>query len=121
MMGLLEYAKSTGDEENPQRSCCVILVDPRLDCQPGTDGPSGVSRRPPVSSLADVMVVASMAMELAAVSADPRYGEMMQECLAAAFRHYYPERHILMETAAVDGSGLAATPEERLFCPGSSK
>jgi N-acylglucosamine 2-epimerase len=66
------------------------------------------------------MVVASMAMELAAVSADPRYGEIMNECLAAAFLHYDPERRILMETVAVDGSSLTSTPEGRLFCPGSS-
>src|SRR5674536_109518 len=89
-------------------------------------------RRPPRSTLSsssaasdvykrqDVMVVASMAMELAAISADPSYGEIMQECLAAAFRHYDAERRILMETVAVDGSSLAGTPEGRLFCPGSS-
>ncbi|MEO8127902.1 MAG: AGE family epimerase/isomerase, partial [Bryobacteraceae bacterium] len=43
------------------------------------------------------------------------YGEVMRECLAAAFPHYDPERRILMENA-----GFADTPEGRLFCPGSS-
>src|SRR5207253_7032610 len=74
----------------------------------------------PVSNLADVMVVASMALELAAVSDDPRYREIMQESITAAFAHYEPQRGILMEMVAADGSDLTATPEGRLFCPGSS-
>ena len=120
MMGLLEYAKATGDEEIRSEAVALFwsirdwIANPELMDRPVFPG------GPAVSSLADVMVVASMAMELAAVSADPRYGEIMRDCLAAAFRHYDAERRILLETVALDGSSLAGTPEGRLFCPGSS-
>ncbi|MEP6538927.1 MAG: AGE family epimerase/isomerase [Bryobacteraceae bacterium] len=115
MMGLLEYSKATGDEEMRAEAIALFwsirewIASPELMDRPVFPGP------PAVSSLADIMVVASMAMELAAVSDDPRYGEVMRECLAAAFPHYDPERRILMENA-----GFADTPEGRLFCPGSS-
>ena len=120
MMGLLEYSKVTGDEEIRSEAVALFwsirdwIANPALMDRPVFPG------QPAVSSLADVMVVASMAMELAAVSPDSRYGEIMQDCLSAAFLHYDKERRILMETVAVDGSSLAGAPEGRLFCPGSS-
>lgn len=115
MMGLLENSKATGDAEMRAEAVELFwsirewIAKPELMDRPVFPG------SPAVSSLADVMVVASMAMELAAISDDPRYGEIMRECLAAALLHYDPQRRILMEN-----SPLTDTPEGRLFCPGSS-
>jgi N-acylglucosamine 2-epimerase len=119
MMGLLEYFKATGDEACRREAVEMFwsirewIANPALMGRPVFPGA-------PVSNLADVMVVASMALELAAVSDDPRYSEVMQQCLAAALKHCHPQKRLLMETVALDGSDLAASPEGRLFCPGSS-
>jgi N-acylglucosamine 2-epimerase len=120
MMGLLEYSKATGDDACRQEATDLFwsirewIDNPALMDRPVF--PSGA----PQSSLADIMVVASMALELSAVSDDPRYGQIMRDCVDAAMKHLDPARGILMETAALDGSDLTRTPEGRLFCPGSS-
>jgi N-acylglucosamine 2-epimerase len=120
MMGLLEYSKATGDPECRREAEELFwmvrewIANPALMDRPVFAGGA------PISNLADVMVVASMALELAAVSDDPRYREIMQESMTAAFAHYEPQRGILMEIVATDGSDITATPEGRLFCPGSS-
>lgn len=71
------------------------------------------------SQLADIMVVALLALELAQVDDDPRYNEILRECLRQGLRHYDPARRILLENWNED-SLFAATPEGRFFCPGSS-
>ncbi len=120
MMGLLEYSKATGDRACREEAVELFwnirewIANPALLDRPVFPGNSQTS------SLADVMVVASMALELGAVSDHPRYREIMDECLTAALAHYEPERGILMETVATDGFDIASTPEGRLFCPGSS-
>ena len=69
----------------------------------------------PMSQLADIMVEASLALELASVHDDPRYHDVMRQCLAAVKSHWDPERRLLMENVAP-----REFPEGRLFCPGSA-
>lgn len=66
------------------------------------------------SQLADIMVLALLAMELAAVDDDPRYLEMLKHCQNAAEAHYYPALGLLLENLA-DWE----LPEGRMVCPGS--
>ncbi|MBI1788133.1 MAG: AGE family epimerase/isomerase [Acidobacteria bacterium] len=70
---------------------------------------------PPMSQLADIMVEASMALELMTVDPDPRYAGVLRECLAAVRAHYDVQRGILLENVAP-----RELPEGRLFCPGSA-
>jgi len=73
-----------------------------------------------VSQLADIMVVALLALELAKIDPDPRYREILAECLDAALRHYFPPRRTLLETISSDGRFLLDSPEGRLVSPGSA-
>ena len=70
-----------------------------------------------MTQLADVMVLISLAMEIATVDPDLRYRSVIADCLDAAFLHYHTQEGVFLENA---GPGLRALPEGRLFCPGSS-
>src|SRR6185436_7581711 len=106
MMGLLEYSKATGDESCRREAIELFWSIREWIANPALLGRPVFSSATPISSLADVMVVASMALELSAVSDDPRYRQIMQDCLQAAMKHRDPKRGVLMETVATDGSDL---------------
>ncbi len=114
MLALLEYSKATGKEEyldEAQRLFWSIdewIRDPRLLGRPAAS----------MNALADVMVQASMATELSAVSGDARYGEMMQGCVDRAFRHLDERHRVFLENVSKDGSSLREFPEGRLCSPG---
>jgi N-acylglucosamine 2-epimerase len=79
------------------------IADPTLLGRPG----------PPVSQLADIMVEASMALELLSIDPHDRYREHMAACLKRVAAH---ERDgLLLENIAPRD-----LPEGRLFCPGSA-
>lgn len=118
MLGLLEYSKATGDTAARKEAEDLFwrirewIADPQLMGRLSFPGPK-------VSQLADIMVVTSMALELA--DADPgnaRYPEILGECIGAALRHCEPNREILIENVGADGKFLTDTPEGRLFSPG---
>ena len=120
MQGLLEYGRASGDE-----TCIAEAKDLfwRIkDCidHPGLIGRPPYAGQPKASSLANVMVMASMAIELARTDKDPRYREIMRQAVADIGRHYDPERRILLEMASLDGRNLRDWPEGRLFTPGHS-
>ena len=120
MMGLLEYGRATGDvaclDEAEEVFWRIVewIAHPELLDRPVLAG------QPPASSLANVMVLASMAIELWRVRPDPRYLEVMRQAVAGARQHYDPERRLFMEFAAPPGGELAAGPEARFFNPGHS-
>jgi N-acylglucosamine 2-epimerase len=120
MMGLLEYAKATGD------SVCMdeaIEVFWRIDewiKRPELLGRPALAGSPPVSNLANVMVLASMAIELARVSDDQRYLDVMRAAMDGVLAHYDPARRILIENVPLDGRSMDEWPEGRLFNPGHS-
>lgn len=120
MLGLLEYAQASGDA-----SCHAEAVELFWRIAEWIKNPALLDRprhpgQRPLSNLADVMVLSSMALELAAVDPDPRYAEVMREAIAGVVRHYDPQRRILVENVPLDGSDLSAWPEGRLFNPGHS-
>lgn len=120
MLGLLEYYKATGDTACLDESVelfwriCDWIADPALLGRPTLVG------QPKVSNLANVMVLASMAIELLQVQNDPRYLEVMREALRGVLLHHDAERRILRENVALKGNELQGWPEGRVFIPGHS-
>ena len=121
MMAYLEYFKSTG--ETPFKDAAVELFwkiekwiqDPEILGRPVMKGV------PAMSNLADVMVMASMAVELTAVDDNPRYKEIMVGAMNQCKLHYNPEKNLLMENVSLDpGVHINQWPEGRLFNPGHS-
>lgn len=115
MLGMLEYAKATGDEAIRNESIDLFwtirrwIEDPALLGRPVLGGER-------LSALADIMVLASMAAEIARVVPDRRYRDVLAWCIAASQAHYDPKRRIFLEYAGGD----RALPEARLFCAGDS-
>ncbi|MBM3724286.1 MAG: N-acylglucosamine 2-epimerase [Acidobacteria bacterium] len=118
MIGLLEYAHATGDAALKAEAIALFqdirrwIADPILMGRPALRG--GV----PVSQLADVMVISSMALELAAKTPDPQWQGVMRWAIGQAFRHFEPGHGILIENVAPDGALLKHLPEGRLCSPG---
>ncbi len=110
MLGMLEFSKATNDA--PLRAEAIALF---WKIREWIKDPTLLGRPPQLPSLADVMVTASMASEIAAVDPDPRYQEILRDCLQQSKAFYDPERRIFLEYPP-DSS----TPEGRLFCPGDS-
>ncbi len=121
MLGLLEYGRAAGDESfvrEAEELCWKIvrwIDDPALvGRQPRPPG------APKTSSLADEMVLMSMAMELLAVREDARVRAVLERAVRNALLHFDPEKRVLMELVALDGSSLRANPDGRLWVPGHS-
>jgi len=110
VLGMLEFSKATGDAALRAEAIALFfrilewIADPPLLGRPG----------PAIPSLADVMITASMASEIAQVDEDPRYREILRDCVQRARTFYDPSRRIFLEYPP------ANTPEGRLFCPGDS-
>lgn len=110
MLGMLEFSKATGDAALRKEAIGLFfrilkwIDDPALLGRPS----------PPAPSLADVMITASMACEIARVDPDPRYRDILRDCLRRAKQFYVSEKRIFLEYPP------APTPEGRLFCPGDS-
>jgi N-acylglucosamine 2-epimerase len=109
MLGMLEYSKATNDA--PLRAEAIDLF---WQIRKWIQDPTLLGRPSSLPSLADVMVTASMASEIAKVDPDPRYKELLRDCLKASKTFYDPRRRIFLEHQPAD------TPEGRLFCPGDS-
>lgn len=113
VLGLVEYYRATGEQ-----GCLDEAIELFGKVQQWIDSPALLGRPvygAPASQLADIMVLASMALELTEVHTDPLYDQVMRGCVDAAMRHYDPSRRIFMEILAPRDF-----PEGRLFCPGSS-
>jgi N-acylglucosamine 2-epimerase len=120
MMGYLEYFVATAKQQYLDKAVDLFwkirdwIADPALLDRPIFNG------LPKVSSLADVMVLASMAIELAMIERKQAYLDVMADSLDNIGRHYNPDKGILMENVALDGSDLSKLPEGRYFNPGHS-
>ena len=121
MLGLLEYGRAAGDEpclrEAEELFWKIVswIGDPALiGRQPPPPG------APPVSALANEMVLMSMAMELLAGREDARVRKVLEGAVRNALRHFDREKRVLMELAALDGSSLRESPDGRLWIPGHS-
>ena len=109
MLGMLEFSKATSDLGLRQEA-----IDLFWQIRKWIQDPTLLGRPPQATTLADVMVTASMASEIAKVDPDPRYREVLRECLTASKVFYDHGRRIFLEYQPAD------TPEGRLFCPGDS-
>ncbi|GAB4111500.1 MAG: AGE family epimerase/isomerase [Roseiflexaceae bacterium] len=120
MMGLLEYGKASGDQQAIREAIDLFWKIDHWIADPTSMDRPNLAGNPPVSNLANVMVLASMAIELAKVDPDPRYIEVMRSAMAGVVKHYDPEKRILIENVALDHRNLNEWPEGRLFNPGHS-
>lgn len=120
MLAYLEYARASGQQRYKQKAIDLFwditrwIENPELLERPTLAG------APKTSGLADVMVLAGMAVELAQVDEDQRYIDYLIRAVEGCRLHYDPRRRILRENVAVDGSGPPDSPEGRLFIPGHS-
>jgi N-acylglucosamine 2-epimerase len=111
-LGFSEYGKASGDEWYRTRALDLLeriqawIADPRLL---GRDAVPGATA---YSQLADVYVLASLALEL-------DRPEILRSCLEKIALHYEPSRRLLLESAATDSALRTAYPEGRLVCAGS--
>lgn len=109
MLGMLEFSKATNDPALRQEAIGLFwqirgwIQDPAL-----------LGRPAQLPTLADVMITTSMASEIARIDPDPRYRDILDECLERSKAFYDPRRRIFLEYLPAD------TPEGRLFCPGDS-
>ena len=120
MMGMLEYAKATGEKSWREQAVDLFWKIRAWIEYPGMLGRPRLEGEAPASKLADTMVVAMMALELYEATGDRRYNRAMFDCLEAASRHWEPERRILLESAAPDGEKRLDSPDGRFFNPGHS-
>jgi N-acylglucosamine 2-epimerase len=109
MLGMLEFSKATNDAALRAES-----IELFWQIREWIKDPSLLGREPALPSLADVMVTASMASEIARIHPDPRYRDILRDCLEASTTFYDRQRRIFLEYPPAD------TPEGRLFCPGDS-
>ncbi len=121
MMAYLEYFKATGKTEFQREAIDLFWKIHQWIQDPAILGRPAMKGVPAMSNLADVMVLASMALELAAVESDPKYRELMDTALKQCKRHFNPELKILMEYVPHDPEQrVTHWPEGRFFNPGHS-
>lgn len=120
-MGLFEYARATGDQACLDESVEVFwkiidwIADPTLLDRPALPGQIATS------SLANLLTVGLMALDLARrFPDDARYRAVVRDTIAGVLRHYDPARRIFVESVALDGGDLSELPEGRMFNPGHS-
>ena len=121
MMAYLEYFRSTGETAFKDAALELFWKIEKWIQDPGILGRPVMKGVPATSNLADVMVMASMAVELAAVDDNPRYKEIMLAAMNQCRLHFNPEQNLLMENVSLEpGIQLDQWPEGRLFNPGHS-
>jgi N-acylglucosamine 2-epimerase len=121
VLALTEYYKSgagTGEHLEQARTLATRVLSWISDASPL--GRSRLGGQTPVRQLADIMVAASMAMELMPVVPDPLYARLLRQCLQEVREHWLPERRTLLENLPLDGSDYRQSPDTRLLCPGSA-
>src|SRR5258708_11873643 len=116
MLGMLEFSKATGDAAMKQEALDLFWRIRSWIDDPGLLGRPTLAGAPKLRALADVMIVASMACEIARIDADPRYRDVLRKCVEQSRDFYDPARRVFFEYAPLD----ASLPEGRFFCPGDS-
>ena len=118
-LGLIEYARAFAKAEYLQEG-----IDLFWKIRGWVDDPEALGRPlyggKPASQLADIMVIALLALELAEVSDDPRYAEQLDWCLRQVWHHFDERLGTLRENAMPDAQrAFEQTPDGRFFCSGS--
>ena len=120
-MAYLEYYKASGESEYKEQAVQLFwkindwIGDSTKLGRPIMEGV------PPMSNLANVMVLASMVIELADIDHDPKYLEIMRIALEGCKMHYDTELKIMLENVPFDSkTDIRQWPEGRIFNPGHS-
>lgn len=119
-LGLCEYARAMGDTSCRDEAVELFwtindwIHDPTLLDRPAFAGLA------PLSSLADLLVVGHMALNLVKLVSASRYNAVMRETIEGLVRHYDSQLHVFREYVTDDGSTIDSWPESRLFNPGHS-
>ncbi len=116
-LALTEYYK-TGAGTEAHRKLAIELfgrinewiADPTLLGRPSSS----------VRQLADIMVIASMALELLEIDPSETYRQILRECVEQARAHWLPGKRTLLENLPLDGRDYRLSPDTRLLCPGSA-
>jgi len=120
MLAYLEYGKAVGSEQYISKAVDLFwkikewIQSPELLDRPVFEG------LPKTSSIADVMVLAGMAIELAKINPKQEYLDIMAKSVKDVCHHYNKDNNILIENVPVDGSDILQWPQGRLFNPGHS-
>lgn len=121
MTAYLEYFQATGEEMYKELAVDLFQNINQWIQHPEMMGRPVMNGVPAMSNLADVMVRASMAVELAAVDDRPEYRDIMREALSRCKLHFNVKQNILMENVSPNPEvHIAHWPEGRLFNPGHS-
>ena len=117
-LALLEYGRAVGESlYREQAEALFDSIAAWIDDATLLDRPA-LAGRPPVSTLADVMVLAALAYEFAVDDDDPRWRDVMKKACEDMTRHYDADRRILVENVSLDGTDISGWPEGRFFIPG---
>jgi N-acylglucosamine 2-epimerase len=121
MLAYLEYHKLTGKTKFKNEAVKLFWKINQWIEDPVTMGRPAMAGVPRMSNLANVMVMASMAVELARVDDDPRYVDIIRKAMAGCRMHFDNRLNILLENVTPDhGMNLRQWPEGRIFNPGHS-
>lgn len=122
VLGLLEYHKTSG----PQTDDYLGVAKRIFGCIREWMGDASLLDRPvlegqvAIRQLADIMMIAALAMEFLTVEEDPLYRDLLRQCLEDVRGHWLADQRTLLENLPLDGSDYRALPDTRLICPGSA-
>lgn len=120
MLALLEYSRATGENKYLEQAREMFRTILHWIDTPSLMGRDDLKGCPATSNLADVMVIASMAVELIKVDKSPEYLQVIEETLNTVKLHYNKKHKILIENISKDNCDFSKWPERRLFNPGHS-
>jgi N-acylglucosamine 2-epimerase len=121
MLAYLEYFKLTGNAVMKQEAEQLFRKINHWIEDPVSMGRPAMAGVPQMSNLANVMVLASMAVELARIDNDPAYIDIIRKAMEGCRLHYDPQHKIFLENVPLDaGTKIRHWPEGRLFNPGHS-
>jgi N-acylglucosamine 2-epimerase len=116
-LGLLEYAAAVDDADCRREGVALFHKVTHWIANPHKLGRPTYG--PPASQLADIMVIALLAMEIVKFDSSPVYTGWLDWSLNAVQAHHDPRRRILFENAMPENPEFRSTPEGRFVCPGS--
>ena len=120
MLAYLEYFNASGKDEYLEKATKLFWQIDKWIANPSLMDRLVLAGSPKISALGDVMVMASMAIELQAVDPKQQYLDVMAKALGGIDLHRHGELGILLENVSLDGSDLSELPEGRFFNPGHS-
>ena len=120
VLALIEYSKATGQQKYVEQASALFwdivkwIEKPALLDRPVLTGSVAMS------NLANVMVLASMAIELALIDKKQAYLDIMKKAIDGVKLHYRKKDNILIENVPLNGENRSNWPEMRWFNPGHS-